>query len=383
MSEKKRISNGPVIARVETRAVPAREVRADPRADRVRRQDRDSHSGRHAVTEDVVGVTSLSALRSETERPPSNPSLSSEGDRIARLVAELGEATPGLEGPPVSALLRFGEGALHALSAAFPGTVWFNRQQTATRLPKGRGVSGIAAGLVEFGARALPHVYRLLEDPDADKRYFALLVCAELGPEDLPERVVRLVCDPDAGVSNIAILAIKAHGGVPSTRRALEQLYGFLQHPNPPIVPLLRTFGVLRDPGCVPHVAGLLDHPNPQLVEAAERVLRAITARDLGRKPKRWLAWHKRHARKTRAEWLLAAARSLRVVERALAAEELQQLTGETCGFDPSGGWRARRQALTRYRAQLAASGDLAPRDSGVVERTPRGTGRDADSDVG
>src|SRR5690606_30074211 len=106
---------------------------------------------------------------SATERPPSpDRPPPRETDRIKRSVVELAEAVPGLEGPLVHGLLRHGEPALEALVKAFPGAPWFNRQQTATRLPKGRGVSGVAAALVEFGAPAVPHVRRLLQHADAD-----------------------------------------------------------------------------------------------------------------------------------------------------------------------------------------------------------------------
>ncbi|MCB9630348.1 MAG: hypothetical protein H6725_23470 [Sandaracinaceae bacterium] len=375
MTEKKPISARPAIGRVETRAIPAREVNAALRG-RDRDRAREGAAGRNSVTEDVVGVTELSAVGTATDRPPAPEERpSSEIQRVTRLVAELAGATPGVEGPTVHALLRYGDTALVELTNAFPGAVWFNRQQTATRLPKGRGVSGVASALVEFGAPAVPHVHRLLADPDPDKRYFALLVGAELDADDFPERAVSLVCDPDAGVSNIAILAIKAHTGRESRTRAMQQLYERLAQPSPPVVPLLRAFGVLRDPGCVPHVAGLLEHPHAPVVEAAERILRAVTARDLGRKPARWRTWYKRRAHKTRSEWLLDAARSFRLAERTLAAEELQQLTGETYDFVPSGGWRARRSAIALFRAHLATLDDAASRERGAREQ---GAGRGA-----
>ena len=224
MDEKRRPSR-PVIGRVETRAVPARELGVDITADRSSPRNRDSLSGRNAVTEDFVGVTGLSAVGSATERPPAPKGrTSTEIDRITRLVVELSVATPGAEGPAVQGLLRFGEPALVELVRAFPGSVWFNRQQTATRLPKGRGVSGVASALVDFGALAVPHVERLLRDPDADIRYFALLVFAELDPENLPEHAAPLVGDADPGVSNIAILAMRAHRGLLSRKRAMAAL---------------------------------------------------------------------------------------------------------------------------------------------------------------
>ncbi len=372
MDEKRRPSR-PVIGRVETRAVPARELGVDITADRSSPRNRDSLSGRNAVTEDFVGVTGLSAVGSATERPPAPKGrTSTEIDRITRLVVELSVATPGAEGPAVQGLLRFGEPALVELVRAFPGSVWFNRQQTATRLPKGRGVSGVASALVDFGALAVPHVERLLRDPDADIRYFALLVFAELDPENLPEHAAPLVGDADPGVSNIAILAMRAHRGLLSRKRAMAALYGSLNEADPPIVALLRTFGVLRDPGCVPHIATLLQHADPSVVQSTERVLQAITARDLGQKPARWRSWYKRREKRTRTEWLLEAARSLRVKERTLAAEELKQLTGETFGFVPNGGWRERRRALAAYRAHFERQAAELPRESGEVERGPR-----------
>lgn len=363
----------PVIGRVETRAVPARELGVDIKLDRSGTRQRESHSGRNAVTEDVVGVTAMSAVGTATERPPAPVSrVSTEIDRITRLVVELAVATPGAEGPAVQGLLRYGEPALAMLVSAFPGSVWFNRQQTATRLPKGRGVSGVASALVEFGAQAVPHVERLLRHPSPDTRYFALLVFAELDPENLPEHAAPLVADPDPGVSNIAILAMRAHRGLRSRKRAMEALYQSLGDADPPFVALLRTFGVLRDPGCVPHVAAVLQHPDPSLAQAAERVLQAITARDLGPKPARWRAWYKRRQKRTRTEWLLEAARSLRVKERTLAAEELKQLTGESFGFEPSGSWRERRRAVAAYRAHFERQAKEAPRESGEVERGSR-----------
>lgn len=374
MDEKRR-SSRPVIGRVETRAVPARELGVDVTADRssTRNREREGQSGRNAVTADFVGVTGLSAVGTATERPPAPAGrVSTEIDWIARLVTELSTSTPGAEGPAVQSLLRFGEAALVALVQAFPGVVWFNRQQTATRLPKGRGVSGVASALVEFGPAAIPHVERLLRDSNPDIRYFALLVFAELDAENLPEHSAPLVGDPDPGVANLAILAMRAHRGLLSRKRAMMALYDSLNDPDPPIVALLRTFGVLRDPGCVPHIAGVLQHPDPNLVQATERVLQAITGRDLGTKPARWRTWYKRREKRTRTEWLLEAARSLRVKERTLAADELKQLTGETFGFLPNGSWRERRRAVAAYRAHFERLAAEEPRESGEVERGPR-----------
>jgi hypothetical protein len=354
MDEKRRDPNL-VVGRVETRAVPARELRPDARAAAAPRAQRSSLAGRNPVAEDFVGVTDMDAVGSATDRPPApTTALSTESDRIRRLVDELSVATPGAEGPSVQALLRFGEPAVRELVRAFPGAVWFNRHETATRLPKGRGVSGVAAALVEFGALAVPHVEGLLRDRDADTRHLALLVLAELGTPQLPERAAPLVVDPDSGVSNIAILTIQAHRNLPSRALAMEQLYHYVNVPNPPIAALLRTFFVLRDPGCVPHIADVLQHTDAKLVEATERVLRALTGRDLGAKPARWLAWYQRHAHLSRTEWLLSAASSWRVKERTLAAEELQLLSGETFGFAPDGGWLARRRAVAAYRAHFA-----------------------------
>ena len=374
MDEKRR-SAPPVIGRVETRALPARELGIDIQADRssTRNKERESHAGRNAVTADFVGVTGLSAVGTATDRPPAPTGrVSTETDWIARLVKELGTSTPGGEGPAIQALLRFGEAALVRVVEAFPGVVWFNRQQTATRLPKGRGVSGIASALVEFGPAAMPHVERLLRDPNPDIRYFALVVFSELDAENLPEHAAPLVADPDPGVSNLAILSMRAHRGLLSRKRALAALYDSLNDPESPVLALLRTFGVLRDPGCVPHIAALLQHPDPSVVQATERVLQGITARDLGTKPGRWRSWYKRREKRTRAEWLIEAARSLRVKERTLAAEELKLLTGETCGFLPHGGWRERRRALALYRAHFERLAAEEPRESGEIERGSR-----------
>jgi hypothetical protein len=60
------------------------------------------------------------------------------------------------------------------------------------------------------------------------------------------------------------------------------------------------------------------------------------------------------------------------VKERTLAAEELKQLTGETFGFVPNGGWRERRRALAAYRAHFERQAAEEPRESGEIERGSR-----------
>jgi hypothetical protein len=112
------------------------------------------------------------------------------GDEVEQLVAALRDAGPEDE-MVILPLLAVGEAALPALAREFPGRLWFDRNEPHARIPAGRDVSPIARTFVAFGQRSVPYLIPLLDDGDADTRYYATVLASEFVHPDLVQPIGR------------------------------------------------------------------------------------------------------------------------------------------------------------------------------------------------
>jgi hypothetical protein len=94
----------------------------------------------------------------------------------------------------------------------------------------------------------------------------------------------------------------------------------------------------------------LLEAPNEPLTRARRRLLRELTAHDLGDDRRAWLGWWQSNRQRTRLEWLLDGLLDGNRTLRAEAARQLRELTGESFGFDPGMKRRQRKVVRDEYR---------------------------------
>jgi hypothetical protein len=227
-------------------------------------------------------------------------------ERVQTMVTRLGMHGPNEEAPDHSALLALGQDVLPVMRDSFPGRLWFNRWEPHVRPPRGRSVSGLCRTLVAFGELAVPYVAELLKHENAETRYYATLVAAELPHPLLVEPLAAAMFDEDPGVSKSALHALedfRAQQGVEQLKVSLRALTVASDADQRSRLLAMRALAVLRDEGCIEALVPALSEPSV-LGEAAWRVLRMLTAQDFGTDQTAWQAWFAAHGKGSREQWL-------------------------------------------------------------------------------
>lgn len=283
--------------------------------------------------------------------------------RIRAMVERLGQHGPNEEAPDHGALLALGDEALPVLRDSFPGRLWFNRWEPHVRPPSGRSVSGLCRTLVAFGRAAVPHVAELLKSDDPEVRYYAILVAADLHHDLLVEPLAAVLFDEDQGVSRAALHALEAFRG----REGLERLKTSLRAlavasdaDQRSRLLAMRALAVLRDRGCIETLISAL--PERGVVgEAAWRVLRMLTAQDLGPEPEPWKAWFAKHGSRPRVEWLIEGLVHEDPEIRRIAGRDLRQTSGRDFGYRTDMPLERCREIRERYRLWWSRGPDDGP----------------------
>lgn len=135
------------------------------------------------------------------------------GSRAARIVQELAECGPGAELVHLGPMQGLGAVGLEALARAFPGTLWFDRNDAYQREPRGRDVSPIASLLFELAPDAHPYLVRLLSHPEDDVRFYATLLANDLGDRSMLEPLMDRLFDSDIATARTALQGVAAIGG--------------------------------------------------------------------------------------------------------------------------------------------------------------------------
>jgi HEAT repeat protein len=275
------------------------------------------------------------------------------GDSINALVENLLHADPQGEIPAIDALLKVGEVALPALAQSFPGPLWFDRRRPHRRLPRGRDVSPVARALVAFRDRAAPYVGALAGAASAERRFYALMVAAEIPAGPLVDPVVQRVFDEDAGVRSLALEVLPKLRAFPEMTDQLVFLRrtGRIRGKDPARrLHALAALAALRDAAALRMLVDLLEDEDAPVRHAAHEALVVLTCEDLGESMRRWAAWADRNEGRHRIEWLMDALLSSDERLRTLAGEELKTLTQQYFGFHPALSRKEREVIQAKYR---------------------------------
>lgn len=283
-----------------------------------------------------LNVGDLTAVGSAPQTPAPVIEPPDFAARVHAMVVRLGLHGPNEEAPDHHALLGIGEEALPALRDLFPGRLWFNRWEPHVQPPRGRSVSGLCRTLVAFGQPAVPYVVELLNTPDPEIRYYAILVAAELPHPRLVEPLGTALFDDDQGVSRSALYALEMFRGlegVGELQRSLRVLALASDADQRSRLLAMRALAVLRDQRAVEALLPALSERSV-LGEAAWRVLRMLTAQDFGSDESRWRAWLQRQGARSRTEWLIDSLDHEDSEIRAIAIRDLSRIAGQEFGYD-------------------------------------------------
>jgi len=305
--------------------------------------------------------------RPESSKPPTRPNgeepkvIISMGDHVEEAAQQLARISPE-DDAAIAEIVGLGEAVLPVLVRDFPGPLWFDRHQPHRKLPRGRDVSPVARAITRFGDRAVPYVTSLLDREEADARFYALLVAAELPHRELVVPVARRIFDADAQVAALALDVLRAtqrryekeHAQVIETLRAAARVP---RRDPAQRAAAARALGELRDRGSLDLLLRLLDARVEVIVDAAHKALVVLTGQDFGIQSKRWIEWVEAARDTHRIEWLIESLLHADEKIRAHAGDELKQLTQEYYGYHPALPKREREIAHRKYRDWWERSG--------------------------
>jgi len=274
------------------------------------------------------------------------------GDEVEALIADLREAAPDDE-RVILPLLGVGEAALPGLAREFPGHLWFDRNEPHARIPAGRDLSPVARAFVAFGQRSVAYLIPLLDDGEADTRYYATILASEFVHPDLVQPVGRRIFDPDPGVRSSAYRALSVlYACEVEFTLLIERLRasardGRKLHPQ---VTSVEALGRLRDADSFELFVSMLDSPEDPVIRAAHASLVRLSCQDFGTHKKKWTAWYGKHGDRHRVEWLIEGLMHTDERLRRRASDELHHLTQEYFGYDPGSPKKQRETAQRKYR---------------------------------
>lgn len=320
--------------------------------------------GRIRPSAERMAPTELTALGTATEPPPAARPGLSPVERAWRVVIGLRSCGPNDEGAAVKRLLSLEKAGLDAVVRDFPGLLWFHRNLAHRKVPRGRDTSPLARALVAFGEKAVPSIADLVEDTDPNRRYYAILVAADLledgtlsehGRRCLADALFHRFEDTDVGVRDVALQGLLTLGDDPVIAAIVRELRRRVLTLGPlgPRLLSLRALGVLRATAAIDDLIRLLGDSSREVQVAARKVLRVLVVDDFGHEPKRWLAWRRKNPGDARQAWLLAGLFHAEPSIASLAGRELARITGEDLGFAPDLAKVDKKTIRAAYAARL------------------------------
>ncbi len=275
------------------------------------------------------------------------------GDQVNALVDALLRASPGDPLGEIAELVRLGEAVLPVLMQHFPGPLWIDLNQPPKYKLRGRDISAVARCLIAFGDRAAPYVASKLSTNEPDLCRYALLVAGEIVHPDLIDPVARRTFDANDGVRAVALDVLRNFTGMPQFDAVLRAICDLSARPgkDPRRQRIaLDALAELRDMRTLRTLIARLLDPAEAIVAAAHKALVVLTCQDFGVASRRWEAWAEQVAGTHRVEWLIDALGHQDEALRALASEELKQLTQQYFGYHPALPKKDRDLSQRKYR---------------------------------
>lgn len=275
------------------------------------------------------------------------------GDHVNGLVDALLRAAPTDGLAEIPELVTLGESVLPVLMQHFPGPLWVDLKQQKRRKVRGRDLSAVARCLIAFGDRAAPYVASKLSTSEPDLCRYALMVAGEIAHPDLLDAVARRTFDANDDVRAVALEVLRHYTRLPQFDAVLRAICDLSARPgkDPRRQRIaLDALAELRDMRTLRTLIARLADPSEAIVAAAQRALVVLTGQDFGFAARKWEAWAEQASGSHRVEWLVEALGQQDEALRALAGEELKQLTQQYFGYHPALPKKDRDLAQRKYR---------------------------------
>jgi HEAT repeat protein len=248
-------------------------------------------------------------------------------------------------------LARTPEASARVLAASFPGPTAWSRLPVV-ELPEADELGPIPAALSRLGRPAAQALAPLLDSPDADTRYFALLTAGNLPFVDLVDGVLRGLFDFEPDISSAARVAASALKHLPRFDTAMKDLRQELASRDPLRRSLAaRALGSLHDRDAIEGLINLTGSDDEMCAQAAAEALREITRATFGLNPRQWQGWWAENRTRRRADWLVTALRHKELDVRLAAIEELGRALNDTLGYYADAAEADREAAARRWEA--------------------------------
>jgi HEAT repeat protein len=210
----------------------------------------------------------------------------------------------------------------------------------------------VARALYAFHERSIPFLLELLSAPNADLRFYALLLIADIRVEALVNDLVPLLSDGDPQVKDLARTLLLRLRNLPGFRPVLEDLRGAValdQVAAETRVDALNILATLRDAASADVLVMALSATDHRVASAAHEALRTITGQDHGLAARKWQSWFAEHGKRDRIEWLIDGLMHSDEAVRTLAGNELQRATQQYFGFHPGSAKKERERVQKKY----------------------------------
>lgn len=284
-------------------------------------------------------------MQSQEERPPSD---------FGPLLRRLTGPDAAQRARAVAELARSPEASARVLAQHFPGpTAW--TRLPVVELPEADELGPIPAALSRLGRAGAQALAPLLDGPEADTRYFALLTAGNLPFAELVGGVLRGLFDPEPDLSSAARASATAFKRVPRFDASMKDLRQELAARDPQRRALAaRALGALHDREAIEGLINLTGSDDPVCAQAAAEALKEVTRATLGLDRRAWTAWWADHRDQRRADWLVGALRHKDLEVRLAALEELTRAFNDSMGFFADATEPEREVAVRRWEALAA-----------------------------
>ncbi|WP_141332454.1 HEAT repeat domain-containing protein [Myxococcus sp. AB025B] len=280
--------------------------------------------------------------QSQEERPPPD---------FAPLLRRLTGPDAAQRSNAMVELARSPEASARVLAQHFPGPTAWSRLPVV-ELPEADELGPIPAALSRLGRPAAQALAPLLDSPDADTRYFALLTAGNLPYVELVDGVLRGLFDLEPDISSAARVAAAALKQLPRLDSAMRELRQELNSRDTLRRALAaRALGTLHDREAVEGLIQLTRGEDEMCAQAAAEALREVTRMPLGLSPTQWAAWWAENRSRRRADWLIAALRHRELDVRLAAIEELSRALNDTLGYYADAPENEREVAARRWES--------------------------------
>lgn len=306
-----------------------------------------------AVTPAVAPAVAPEA-QSEEKLPPAQNEPSSivveDDGTVEAKVEALVTMKPSEASELIRELVAAGsERALTPLIRAFPGELYFLR--SVGPLPRPAEISSVARAIAAFGAEAGGAIAKLLKNPSADIRYYALAVAKETMTPAVAGALAAMIRDEDRELRRQALELLRALDlSDPSRQQAAFALVQEASDQSAESEHRLLALSALGALGAIEVADGmalLLDDDDPAIVAAARAALVSTFADDMGPSRAAWQTLIESSAERHRIDYLIEGLLNEDEAIRRDAGAELQRLSREYLGYH-AGLPRREREVLKR-----------------------------------